>query len=150
MPAIPVIRQQTVASIAGLGPGPTDAGRGLSALGDAFSDIGRVNTQIKLREIELQEKNAAAEANAEVMTARTHWLEQFQQRQQNATPGAEGFTPQVMADFDSDMGERVKKGRTQAARQYLQERLSQVRLGLFQDALQFEATAGAKLSLIHI
>ncbi len=144
MPAIPIIRQQTNASMAGLGPGPSDAGRGIVALGDAISDRSRVDAQIRMREIELQERNAAAEANAEVMDARTHWMEQFQQRQQSAAPGAEGFTPQVMTDFDTDAAERVKKGRTQAARTYLQQHLSQVRLGLFQDALQFEAVEGAK------
>lgn len=144
MPAIPIIRQQTMASQAGLGPGPTGAGRGIVALGEAVSDMGRVDAQIKLREMELQEKNAAAEANAEVMDARTHWMEQFKTRQESATPGAEGFTPQVMADFDTDAAERVKKGRTPAAREYLKQHLSQVRLGLFQDALQFEAVAGAK------
>lgn len=143
MPAIPVIRQQTMASSAGLGPGP-GGGQGIGALGEGLADMGRVDAQIKVREIELQERNAAAEANAEVMDARTHWLEKSQAMQQNATPGAEGFTPQVMADFDADAAERVKKGRTQASRDYLKQRLADVRLGLFQDSLQFEAVAGAK------
>lgn len=143
MPAIPVIQQQTRASMAGLGPGPS-GGQGIEALAAGLEDVENANFQAQVAEIQLQERNAAAEANAEVMAARAHWIAQLQERQNNAAPGAAGFTPQVLADFDKDTAERVKKAKTAGSRKHLEQRLADVRMSVYQDALQFETVTGAK------
>jgi hypothetical protein len=143
MPSIPIIEQRTSASMAGLGPGPS-GGRGLEAVGDAIGNAGRAQTEVHLREIELRDRDAIAAANAEIASARTHWIEQYQQRQQNAPAGAEGFTPQLMEDFDKDKSERLQRAKTPNAKRYLEQKLADVRLGLYDDALSYEAVAGAK------
>src|SRR6478736_8930485 len=117
-----MIQQQTRASGAGLGPGPM-GGVGLNAIGEALQDNARVNVAMELRNIEKTERDAAAEANSELMGARTHWIEQYRERQQNAPPGADGFTPQILKDFDADKAERLKRAKTPQAKRYLESRL---------------------------
>jgi hypothetical protein len=129
--------------MAGLGAGP-GGGRGLEAVGEALSGVGRAQADIHQRELELRDRDAIAEANAEIGSARTHWIEQYQQRQQNAEAGASGFTPKLMDDFDKDKADRLSRAKTPAAKRYLEQKLGDVRLGLYSDGLSFEAVAGAK------
>lgn len=144
MPTIPMYEQQTRASGAGLGPGPTDAGRGLAAVGQALEGV--QNDQFRLRALEQQkrEEQSVVAANDTLMQARSSWMNQLEQRKQSAEPGAPNFTPQILSDFDKDASARLETAQTPKARNYLKERLDQVRLGLQEEALKFEAGAVVK------
>jgi hypothetical protein len=50
----------------------------------------------------------------------------------------------VLKDFDTEADEAIKAAPTESSRNWLKERLGQVRLGVQQDALAFEARKGAE------
>lgn len=133
MPRIPTYEQQTRAT-GPLGPGPSEPASPLASLAQSARQLAAFAQQ-------KTEEQAIVSANGELMDARSAWLTQLEQRKQNAPDGAAEFTPGVLKDFDADASERMKRAATPKARQYLQERLGQVRLGLQQDAMQFEAAA---------
>ena len=138
MARIPVYDQQTRATGA-LGAGPVD--RGLGALGQAAQDVAQDSQRLQQFAQQKREEQAVVAANGDLMDARSSWLTQLEERKQAAPPGAPDFTPTVLKDFDTDATERLKKAATPKARAYLKERLDAVRLGLQQDAMQFEAGA---------
>lgn len=137
MPAIPQYRQQTSASQAGLGPGPESVGPNVfSAVAEGLSVVN-----------ERLEERAAVAANAEEMAARSHWMQQIEERKQSAEAGAEGFTDSVLKDYDADAMERVGKVKSRRAQAWLKDRLAQARLGIQQEAMGFEAASLGKLKL---
>lgn len=144
MPQILRYGQQTLASQNGLGPGAS-AQRGsgmdsLSRVAGGFVEMAYDSEQkAKQAALQKQEEDAAALATAELMSARQHWTEQLATRREQAASGAPDFTPTMMKDFDADMQERVQRVPGGKARTYLNERLQDVRLSLYQDALTFEA-----------
>jgi hypothetical protein len=135
---IPIYEQQTRAT-GPLGPGPVDTGIG--ALGQAAQSVSQDALQLRAFEQQKREEQAVVGANSQLMDARSAWLTQLEQRKQAAPPGAPDFTPTVLKDFDTDAAERLQAAQTPKARAYLKERLDSVRLGLQQDAMQFEAGA---------
>jgi hypothetical protein len=137
MPTIPQYRQQTSASQAGLGPSPESVGPNVfSAVAEGLSVVN-----------ERLEERAAVAANAEEMAARSHWMEQIEERKKSAEAGAEGFTDSVLKDYDADAMERVGKVRSRRAQAWLKDRLAQARLGVQQEAMGFEAASLGKLKL---
>ncbi len=90
------------------------------------------------------EERAAVFANESLMSSRAKWVEEFQKRQNEAGESAEGFSLSVLEAFDTDSQERIQKAPTEQSRQYLKQRLSETRLALQQDALQFEARRGVE------
>lgn len=138
-PEIPQYQQRTSAQ-GPLGPGPMEGG------GDSLMAAGRqVNAIIaSVEEKRERETESAAlvSANEDLQASRSHWSEELVKRQQEAPAGAQGFTAQVLADFDADSKERVKRARTQHAREQLQARLADQRLSLQEDAQRFEAASG--------
>lgn len=141
MPQIPLYRQQTSASQAGLGPGPEAAAPNVfQALAVGVADFSNAYVQ-------RQEERAAVAANEEEMAARSYWMQQLQERKQNAPAGADGFTEQVLKDYDEDAAERVKRAGTKQSQRWLKERLTRARLGVQQEAMGFEASSLAQLKL---
>lgn len=137
MAVIPQYRQQTRASSAGPGPGQETVGPNVfQALAEGLSIVEERN-----------EERAAVAANAEEMSARSHWAEQIEERKQSAEAGAEGFTESVLKDFDTDAMERVGKVKSKRAQAWLRDRLSQARLGVQQEAMGFEAASLAKFKI---
>lgn len=104
------------------------------------------NNALRLREFEQQksEEQAVVAANGTLMQTRSSWMDQLEQRKQSAEPGAPNFTPQVLADFDKDSEQRLQSAQTTKSRDYLKQRLAEVRLGLQEDAMHFEAGAIVK------
>lgn len=136
MPQSPVYQQQTSAQ-GPLGPGPSgDTG------GDAIAALGRqvvaLAEQRREQEERHQEESALVSANEDLQDARSTWSAEMQKRQSEAPAGAEGFTKTVLADFDADAKERVKRAKTQRSRDQLQARLADLRLSMQEDAQRFE------------
>lgn len=141
MPVIPTYQQRTSAMGAGLGPGPRAAGSNF------FQALAPVAERYEKIQQERAEERAAVAATDELMQARSHWLEELEKRKQAAPAGAPDFTPQTLKDFDADLEERINRAQSATARAWLRERLQQVRLGIQQEAMAFEASALAKLKL---
>jgi hypothetical protein len=136
MPSLIEYQQRTSAQ-GPLGPGPqSDAGAA------AFTQLGaQIANDIERREARKEreaEEAALVSANEDLQSARSHWSTELQRRQAEAPAGAAGFTQSVLADFDADAKERVKRAKTQHSREQLKARLADVRLGLQEDAQRFE------------
>lgn len=144
MPSIPTYDQRTTVSGAGLGPGPSTAGSVIEKIGGDLQGV--ADDQYRLQSIEQQvkERQALVSANSTLMSARSDWLTQFEQRKQQAPAGAPNFTPSILQDFDKDAQQRIASAATPNAKTWLTQHLAQVRLGLQQDALTFEAGALTK------
>jgi hypothetical protein len=148
MPRIPQYEQQTRASGAGLGPGPTEepSGTGRAVATFAGQLEGIQQDQFALRRFEQQkaDERAAVWANEQVTQTRARWIEELPKRQAAASETAEGFTPALLKDFDDDANERIKAAPTENSRNWLKDRLAQSRIALQQDALGFEAKRGVE------
>lgn len=123
-----------------------DFGRGAatSALGAALESVADDQARLKAFERQKAEERAAVWANEQVMQMRTRWVEELPRRQETASETADGFARQVVTDFDAEADEAIRRAPTQAARDWLRNRLSQVRLSLLQDSLVWEARRGAE------
>lgn len=138
MPQIPVYEQRTIAR--GTAPdGGSGTGAGLQALGQAFENIAADQERVRQFVRQKDEEAAGVAANGELADAQAVWSEEFMRRRQGVQPGAENFTPALLADFDKDSAERLKRAKTPDARAYLQQRLAAVKLSLHNQATAFEA-----------
>jgi len=148
MPRIIPYEQRTSAQVGSLGPGPVQQpfsqGAVTGSIGRALG--GMVDDQINLRAFEKQkaEERAAVQAHEAVTATRSRWIEELRTRQESAAEDGAGFAASTLEAFDKDSTERVKVMPTQASRDWLKQRLADVRLGLQSDALAFEAQRGAE------
>lgn len=147
MPRILPYEQRTSAQ-APLGPGPNPSAFRSSSVtgGIAQALAGVADDQLQVRAFEKQkaEERAAVTANEEVTSVRSRWIEELQKRQQGAPEDGAGFATSALEAFDADTAERIKRMPTQASRDWLKQRLGDVRLGLQTDAVAFEAQRGAE------
>lgn len=144
MPTIPTYDQRTSVSGAGLGPGPSNAGSVIEKIGGDLQGVADDQFRLQNLEQQVKERQALVSANSTLMSARSDWLAQFEQRKQQAPAGAPNFTPSILQDFDKDSQQRIASATTPNAKTWLTQHLAQVRLGLQQDALTFEAGALTK------
>lgn len=135
MPAIPVIRQQTVAS------GQLQAPRGSPGLGGGVSDLGQGLGMVADVMARQRDQDAAADVSLKLATAQSEWSQHLLQRQMEAPAGADGFTPGLLKDFDDYVAKTVPTAKTTTARNFLNQRLTEFRGELGNKALAFEAGA---------
>ncbi len=147
MPRINRYEQQTGTPRPSFRPVNFGSGEGIAAVGRALESV--ANDQLRLKAFERQkaEERAAVWANEQVMSVRSRWLEELPKRQQAASESAEGFAVQTLTEFDTQADELIKQAPTEASRNWLKDRLSQVRLGLQSDALGFEAQRGVEFKV---
>lgn len=137
MPQIPVYEQRTLAR--GTAQRATSGtGEGLAALGQAFDSMAGDQERVRQFVRQKDEEAAGVAANSELADAQASWSEEFMRRRQGVQPGADNFTPTLLADFDKDSAERLKRAKTPEARAYLQQRLAAVKLSLQNQAMGFE------------
>lgn len=87
------------------------------------------------------EEEARVWAADVVSGARLQWTQHLIDRQNKAQPGADGFTPAFIKDFDEYADDAIEKAPTNAARGFVRDRMMALREGLGQSALEFEAKA---------
>ena len=148
---IPIYEQQTQASGPSLprvpapqvgaypiGGAMANIGKGLDSIGDAMAqEQARQNRVLKQQE----EEDARAYAGRALSDAHVQWGESLQQRQEQAAPGAPGFTPGVLKDYDEWSAKALEQAPTDAAKKYLGQHLVSYRTQLAQHALAFESQA---------
>lgn len=89
----------------------------------------------------LAQSEAANYSLQALSKAQSEWTQQFHDRSLNAQPGAPGFTPQLMGDYDKYVKDAVKGAPNQMAGRYLQNRLTEFGTHLAQQSISFEAGA---------
>lgn len=138
MPQIPVYEQRTAAR--GTAPSASSGtGEGLQALGQAFESIADNRERVRQFARQKEEESASVAANLELADTQSSWSEQFSKRQEGVQPGAVDFEKTILADFDKDTAERLKRAQTPLARTHLQLRFAAVRQSLQEQARGFEA-----------
>ncbi len=136
MPAIPQYQQQTRAQ-GPLSPGPI-GDRGEGAIAQLGHHLAADAQARQVHDLRVEEENSLVLANDELQSARSSWAEQIEKRKQEAPAGATDFTHSTLKDFDDDAKQRIGRARTQRAREYLRDRLGAVRLGIQDEAQNFE------------
>jgi hypothetical protein len=136
MPRIFEVEQQTRASGAGLGPGPTTNLSGVYALGNATNEL------VARRQQEA-ERDAALWATTKLSEAQSTWAQTLRERQSQAADGAPEFAIGIDKDFETYAQELSGQAPTRASRDFMRERLAAFRAGLVGRAQEFEASERA-------
>ena len=118
----------------------------LGATGLQISDRMRREQEIedekRKRVKEKQElEDAKLEAHSVLSDARLTWTEQMLAAKEKAAPGAAGFTPEVLKQFDDYSTKAIGDRPNAITKRLLQEGFQNLRTSLGQDALVFEAQA---------
>ena len=88
-----------------------------------------------------QEEDAKAYAGKVVSDAHVQWQETLQKRIETAPPGATGFTPAILKDYDDYAKAAIEAAPTQASKDYLNQHLMSYRTQLAGHAISFESQA---------
>lgn len=104
------------------------------AVSDAAGDIGRTIQYV-------QQKKARVYSNSSMAKMRQHINDRMLQLQKEAGPGAEGYTPQVLKEFDDFSKVLLDDSPNDYATQDLSSALEELRANVAIDATQFEATS---------
>lgn len=88
-----------------------------------------------------QEEQARAWSADIVSDARLQWTQQLEDRKVAAEPGADGFSPTLLKDYDEYANKTLETAPTMIAKQFLHQRLQEFRTTLGEKALTFEAQA---------
>mgnify|MGYP006935477417 CR=1 FL=1 len=137
-------RQQSTPQSGG-GPGPV-ARAVPNDVGANVLDAGiRIGGQAVQYVAQRQEDAAAIDASSRVMAAHRHWIEREQQIREEALVSGEldGVTERAAKEYEQFVTLEVARARTPASRQWMQERLGQLGLSLFERSTTWEA--GAKV-----
>lgn len=119
--------------------------------GSGLEDVGRAITSAgqhvaagyeKLERKREQDENI--EIERQLAAARTQWNEDMLKRQQSAPPGAPEFTDKFKEDFDGYKEKVIGESNlSERSRSRLSNHLENLRAGLIDNAVRYEAAAGA-------
>lgn len=93
------------------------------------------------------EAQAKAWTASALSKARLDWASNMRERQAKAQPGAPGFTPAFLTDFDAYVDEAIEGAPTDTSKRFFRSQLSALRGELAEKAIEFEA--GARVSYIE-
>lgn len=121
---IPAVENQTGAALYGIG-----------------SEMGRIaRYQDAVREKQ-ELDDAKLEAHKVLSDARLSWTEQMLAAKEKAAPGAAGFTPEMLKQFDDYSTKAIGDRPSAITKRLLQEGFQNLRTNIGQDSLMFEAQA---------
>lgn len=87
-------------------------------------------------------KSEAANYSLQTLSkAQSDWTQQLKDRQEQAAPGAPGFTTAVMGDYNKYVKDAVKNAPNAIAGRFLQQRLAEFGTHLANQSINFEAEA---------
>ena len=154
---IPIIEQTVGATMGPDGPraqgsqytSPYAAAANTAA--GAFGELARADLYRQKQEEEAlarqQEEDAKSYAGKAVASATVEWDQALQDRKLQAGPGAHGFTPGVLKDFDEYATKTVEQAPTPTARKYVDQHLTSLRTQLAGQAIAFEGQAKVNLRI---
>jgi hypothetical protein len=141
MPAIPLYQQRTQvsgslpasASPQSFGAGTADAGQRVAS---ALENVGAAENQA----LRYQELNSArAWAGSAASQAQLQWTQTLEERKQQAEPGAPGFTPKLLQDFDDYSKQTLENAPDEMSRRFVQQHLDAIRSSIGTQAVHFQA-----------
>lgn len=143
MPSIPNYQQQTnVGAFQGPNATPDDSGADVGAaernVGAAGTGLASTGAYIKKAQ---DERDAMSYAGMAASQATLDNIQSLQTQKESAGPGAVGFTPKVLAGFDTYASQLLDNAPTPMAKQYLQQHIRSLRTSIGEQALGFEAQA---------
>lgn len=149
MPVIPLYDRQIGRSrqampSTGSAPGrsPIEGiGHAMRDVADSIGDLAREQARQQREAERIEAERTEAYVTQKAADARLHWVQEEGRRRQAAPPGADGYTPTLLKDFDAWTEEQLAAA-PEAAREPLRARLTNLQATLAGDALTFEATAG--------
>ncbi len=124
-------------------------GAAMAGMGEEMQRIGaqvrreqEIEDEKKRRTKEKQDlEDAKLEAHKVLSDARLSWTEQMLAAKEKAAPGAAGFTPEILKQFDDYATKAVSERPNAITQKLLQEGFQNLRTLIGQDALGFEAQA---------
>lgn len=148
---IPIYEQGS--SVSGLAPNQRASGlpiddsisKAMGNLSAGFAAVGQgmaAQAAVKSSLLHQQaEEDGKAYAGKALSDAHVVWQQALQDRQADMLPGAPGFTPTVLQDYDEWSQTAIAQAPTPAAKRYLNQHLVSYRSQLAGDALAFESHA---------
>ena len=153
MPAVRIPRYQqqvgapsiSTPTVRGVATPEDPTGAAMANLGAEFGRAGQrleIEEEKRRRIKEKQElEDAKLEAHSVLSDARLTWTEQMLAAKEKAAPGAAGFTPEVLKQFDDYSAKAIGDRPSAITKRLLQEGFQNLRTNIGQDALVFEAQA---------
>lgn len=105
-----------------------------ASVGPGLEDIGSSLQKLAQSEAANYSLQALSKAQAD-------WTKQLKDRQEQAAPGAPGFTTGVLADYDKYVKQAVQGAPNTMAGKYLQQRLQEFGAHIANQSINFEANA---------
>jgi hypothetical protein len=139
MPIIPELRAQRDAVFNITTPNVVGEVYGAGA---ALKDVGRVLDNGADLIQQYAESQEIAKATKDLADTYGKWDAHLQDKKTNAEPGAPNFTPDILKEYDEYAKRTVEGFSTPRARQLMDEKLSNYRLSLQSDSLNYQAAAG--------
>ena len=140
MPAIPILRQQTAASDAGVGGTPVFGG-GLQAVGEALDSASRTLFDVEQRQLaaakKVQGERDTLDANTRLADLERRSIANLENGKMAATGDAAGFAGERNTQFKNDLQD-VVDGANPNVQRLVRERGLAMGADLFRSSLQFE------------
>jgi len=136
--------QQTSNSPVGMAQ--MDPGKAAAVAGSAYNPEALAKTseafgQAAVAFKKADDATAVAWSAKQLSAARLQWTQHFLDKQASTEPGAPGFTPGILKDYDEYAAKTLETAPSDSAKVYLGKRLQEFRTTLGESAMQFEAKA---------
>ncbi len=143
MARIPIYEQQTHASgqLSVSANADSFGGGTAQALGSVAAGIADVGVQRDRILREQDEKDARAWSGSALSKATLDWTETLQKQKEDAPPGAPGFTPKVLAEFDTYSSKLIDSAPTKTAKEFVRQHMTAMRTSIGEQAIRFEGEA---------
>lgn len=120
---------------------PAPVGRALTAIAGGLQDAAAGAEYRDAVKLQKDEEDAAAWAAKTLAETKLAWTTKLQVEQQQAEPGAYGFTGTITAEYDKQVDKLMEGAPSDKARTYLDLRLTDFKTALVSDAFAFEAAS---------
>lgn len=138
MPRIPIYEQQGgLNQQIALRPGASGEDFGAN-IGRAIQGFGQQLKGVAVTMEQRKEDDAQAWANEQVSRSKLEWLQTYQERQVEAKDGAQGFTGNLLKEYQDYVDQTVSAAPTERSRNYLRQSLNNFGVDLGARALTWE------------
>jgi hypothetical protein len=150
MPRIPIYQERQAVN-QGMGVREVSAPRtDTGAMGRSMEQLGKAMGQMAQAQINVEEENAKAWALENLVQDEMNEAELLTRRQTDSNfikPGADGFTKDVLKDFDDRYNKKLAEVPDGPGKKFYLDGLRKMRTALFDKSLAFEAIEGQKYTI---
>lgn len=142
MARIPIYESQVMPAGS---PGPTPQVQVIDTMAPAYEAGQDVLRRLDYAVQRKDEQDAVAWSALATAETTQEWTKQMLERQQAAEPGAPNFVPQLMSDYDAWVEQKLEAAPNDRAREAFRVRAMNLKSGLLEDGMRFQAQAGVAL-----